>query len=375
MPLDIRENVPLAPFTTLKIGGPARFFVEATAEEDVLEAFDYGDTKGLEVFVLGGGSNILVADEGFDGLVLQIALKAVLSEPPIVVGGLTRRNSSSEESIDLLQPPAAAGGSDSSVYLTAQAGEDWDSFVASCVDHDLAGVECLSGIPGFVGGTPVQNVGAYGQEVSETIVSVRCFDRTAREFVELSNAECGFEYRKSIFNSTHRDRYVVISVMYELQPNGEPKQVYKDLLEHFGDATPSLLDVREAVLDIRRSKSMVIDPDDPNSQSAGSFFKNPIVPIEKYDTIAESFGYVPHFPAGDGLVKIPAGWLIERAGFPKGFRKGRAGISSNHTLALINCGGASANEIIALKNDMQTAVKERFEIELQPEPIFVGFKN
>jgi len=345
MSVNIRENVPLASLTTLKIGGPASFFAEAVHEDEIVEAFEFADSRGLDVFVLGGGSNILVSDEGFDGLVIQIGIKGI-----------------------------AEGGSGNPDYdITAQAGEDWDSFVAYCVERRLAGVECLSGIPGFVGGTPVQNVGAYGQDVSETIVSVRCFDRETREFVAFSNAECGFEYRKSIFNSTHRDRYVVISVTYELRQSGEPMIVYKDLIEHFVDTNPGLSEVRAAVLQIRRAKSMVIDASDPNSQSAGSFFKNPVVPLYKYDVMAEELGFVPHFPAGDDLVKIPAAWLIERAGFPKGYTKGNAGISSNHTLALINRGGASAHEIISLKDDIQQAVNERFNIELYPEPIFIGF--
>lgn len=343
MPLNIRENVPLAPLTTLKIGGPARFLVEAVHEDEIAEAFEFGDSRGLNVFVLGGGSNILVSDEGFNGLVIQIGLT-----------GISDSNSDG-------------------TALTASAGEDWDRFVAYCVDRGLAGVECLSGIPGLVGGTPVQNVGAYGQDVSESIISVRCFDRETRVFVELSNSECGFEYRRSIFNSTHRDRYVVISVTYGLYAGEEPKIVYKDLIEHFGEKKPGLPEVREAVIRIRKSKSMVIDPTDPNSQSAGSFFKNPIVPPSTYDRLAETLGFVPQFPAGEDQMKISAAWLIERAGFHKGFAKGNAGISSNHTLALINRGGASAGEIISLKNEIQQTVKGRFDIELHPEPIFVGF--
>ena len=342
MPLNIREKVPLAPLTTLRIGGPARLFVEVSTEEEIAEAFEFANSNSLEVFILGGGSNILVADEGIDALVIQVGLKGIkLSDEQV----------------------------------TAAAGEDWDSFVAYCVESDLAGVECLSGIPGFVGGTPVQNVGAYDQEVSEIIVSVKCFDRETSEFLELSNADCGFAYRTSIFNSTHRDQYVVVSVTYALQYQGEPKVVYEDLLEHFGSTKPSLNDVRGAVLAIRRTKSMVIDPNDPNSQSAGSFFKNPIVPIEFYDALAERFGNIPKFAAGEGHVKIPAAWLIEQAGFSKGYIKGRAGISANHTLALINRGNASAIEMIELKDTIQSTVRDLFNIELHPEPIFVGFND
>jgi UDP-N-acetylmuramate dehydrogenase len=346
--LKILENIPLAPYTTLKIGGPARFFVKAESEEQVVEAFDHAEINGIDLFVLGGGSNILVSDTGFDGLVLQVALKG-------------------KSTIEV------PGGK---VEITAQAGEDWDEFVRYCVENNLAGIECLSGIPGFIGGTPVQNVGAYGQEVSETIVNVRCFDRHSKRIVELSNVDCGFSYRKSIFNSTERDRYIVLAATYALTAGGKPKIVYKDLKEHFGDRESSLKETREAVLSIRRAKSMVIDESDPNSRSAGSFFKNPIVDHSKLNEIKTSgFETIPQFPAGDDLVKLPAAWLIERSGFHKGFRLGNAGISENHSLALVNLGGATAAEIVELKNAIQAGVFEKFGIELVPEPIFVGFDS
>jgi len=338
--MEIKENIPLAPLTTLKIGGPARYFVRAETEEDLLEAVAYASANSLPLFVLGGGSNILVSDAGFDGLVIQTAIK-----------GLS----------------AAENG-----LFSVGAGEDWDGFVAYVVARGFAGIECLSGIPGFIGGTPVQNVGAYGQEVAATIRSVRCFDRTTGSVAVLENADCGFSYRRSIFNSTERDRYVVLSVDFELEPNGDPLLVYKDMIEHFQDRKPSLAEAREAVLRIRRAKSMVIDEEDPNSLSAGSFFKNPVVERSVYQSIAAEHDGVPHFEAGD-KVKIPAAWLIENAGFKKGFRLGNAGISSNHTLALINCGGATAAEITALKTLIQKSVAERFSIDLEPEPIMVGF--
>ena len=304
----------------------------------------FAEEKGLPVFILGGGSNVLISDVGFDGLVINIALFGV---------------SDFEEK-------------DGTRYVTAQAGEDWDGLVAYCVENGLAGVECLSGIPGFVGGTPVQNVGAYGQEVAESIVSVRCYDRQQNELVTLTNADCGFSYRKSIFNSTHRDQYVVLCVTFALRKGGEPKIVYKDLIEHFGERRPSLTEVRDAVLNIRRSKSMVIDANDPNSRSAGSFFKNPIVSREKLSELQADIGNVPNFPFGDA-VKIPAAWLIEKSGLHKGFALGNAAISSNHTLAIVNLGGASANDILALKDEIQRAVADKFGIALEPEPVFVGF--
>ena len=344
----MQQNVPLAPLTTLGVGGAAQFFVRAESEFEVVEAFAHANENRLKVFVLGGGSNILVSDNGFPGLVIQIALQGVKLSDNVGSNFVT---------------------------VTAQAGEDWDKLVSDCVKDELAGIECLSGIPGFVGGTPVQNVGAYGQEVSETIESVRCFDRTRNEIVELDNADCGFTYRKSIFNSVDRDRYVVMSVAYRLERGGEPKIVYKDLREHFRDTPSTLAGVRNAVLGIRRSKSMVIDKNDPNSRSAGSFFKNPIVDEKRLGAISAQAGpeVAPSFPAGEGRIKIPAAWLIEQSGFHKGYRSGNAGISTNHSLAIVNFGGASAAEIIELKDRIQAAVKKKFDILLEPEPVFVGF--
>ena len=352
--IEIKENVRLAPLTTLQVGGNARYFVTAETDDAVIGALAFAEDKGLPVFILGGGSNVLISDEGFDGLVLYIAIK----------GPEFRVSSSESENSER--------GTLNSKLITAGAGVNWDVFVSHCVENDLAGVECLSGIPGFVGGTPVQNVGAYGQEVAESIVSVRCYDRQQKELVTLSNADCCFSYRKSIFNSTHRERYVVLSVTFALIKGGAPKVVYKDLIEHFGERQPSLAEVREALLSIRRSKSMVIDADDPNSRSAGSFFKNPIVSQEKLAELHAEIGNVPNFPFGDA-VKIPAAWLIEKSGLHKGFALGNAGISTNHTLAIVNRGGATANDILLLKNEIQRAVADKFHITLDPEPVFVGF--
>jgi UDP-N-acetylmuramate dehydrogenase len=330
--LKIQDNVPLAPLTTLGVGGAARYFVRAESEDVVRAAIEYADFNELPLFVLGGGSNVLIADRGFDGLVLQSAI----------------------------------------VTLEVGAGEDWDRFVAFCVDRGLAGVECLSGIPGFVGGTPVQNVGAYGQEVSEIIIEVRCFDRAKGITVTLSNAECDFSYRKSTFNSISRDRYVVLSVRFSLVVSGSPRIAYRDLIECFRGRTPTLADVRAAVLAIRKAKSMVIDANDPNSRSAGSFFKNPLIGREQFARMERDYPEIPHFNAGD-IVKIPAAWLIENAGFTKGFALGSAGISANHTLALINRGDASASDILVLKDMIRDAVAEKFDIILVPEPVFIGF--
>ncbi len=356
-PLKILENIPLAPLTTLKIGGRARFFVKAESERDIVEAFEYARGKGCNLFVLGGGSNILVSDDGFDGLVLQVALKGISSSAE---RGMRNAESS----------PGA-----NRIHITAKAGEDWDVFVSYCVDNDLAGIECLSGIPGFVGGTPVQNVGAYGQDVSETIVSVRCFDRITGGFADLTNSDCGFGYRTSIFNTSMRERYIVLSVTYSLTKGGEPRIAYKDLKEFFAARQPTLSETREAVLRIRAAKSMVIDAEDPNSRSAGSFFKNPVVGRQKLSDIGERLAIenVPHFEVDADHVKIPAAWLIENAGFYKGFVMGNAGISTRHSLAIINRGNASAKDILALKDRIVSEVKAKFGIELRPEPIFVGF--
>lgn len=357
MPLDLKENVALAPFTTLKIGGPARLFCQAANEADVAEAMAFANREGLAVFVLGGGSNILVSDHGFDGLVLNIGIKGV---------------SESDAFGRLNAPIDERGKTAEAVTLTVGAGEDWDEFVARCVDAGLAGVECMSGIPGLVGGTPVQNVGAYGQEVSETIRSVRCFDRASGDVVDLHNSDCGFAYRTSIFNTTERDRYIVLSVTFGLTPGGEPKVVYRDLANFFGDAKPSLREVRDTVIGIRKKKSMVIDASDPNSRSAGSFFKNPIVGAAILERLKAEMDDVPFFEFGDEF-KVPAAWLIEKAGFPKGFVHGNAGISSKHTLAIINRGEARASDIISLKDLIQNTVEAKFGIRLQPEPVFVGF--
>ena len=343
--LRIEENVPLAPMTTFGIGGAARFFAEAKTEAEVAAALGFAGERGLPVFILGGGSNVLIADSGFSGLVLRVAVRGV---------------SFGEET-------------EGRVAATAGAGEDWDEFVASTVARDLQGVECLSGIPGLVGGTPVQNVGAYGQEVSETIVSVRVLERATGAVTELSNAGCGFGYRESIFNTTMRDRFIVLAVTFSLVPNGRPKIVYKDLKERFGDSRPSLAEVREAVRGIRAEKGMLVRQGGADARSAGSFFKNPIVSEAHFAEITKELPNVPGYPAGGGMIKIPAAWLIEKSGFQKGFTLGEAGLSTVHTLALTNRGAANAASIITLKDEIQKGVRARFGIELRPEPVFVGF--
>lgn len=352
--IEITENVPLAPFTTLKIGGPARFFARAQTESNVSEAIAFAAAQKLDLFILGGGSNILVSDRGFAGLVLQIALCGIY---PISTNGEI-------------------------VRIAVGAGEDWDHFTEYCVENELAGVECLAGIPGFVGGTPVQNVGAYGQDVSETIVSVRCFDRMRGEIRELTNSECGFQYRRSIFNTGERGRYIVLAVTFDLKKGGVPRTEYPELLSAIAAARGSenstgaatLSEVRQMVMKIRRAKSMVIDADDPNSRSAGSFFKNPVISADAFAALATRFDdSIPHFQVDGGHIKIPAAWLIEQSGFYKGYKLGNAGISSRHSLAIVNLGNSSSAEIIHLKEKIEQAVLAKFGIKLVPEPVFVGF--
>ncbi|MBB5064061.1 UDP-N-acetylmuramate dehydrogenase [Granulicella mallensis] len=341
--LHLREDVPLAPFTTFRIGGPARYFAEATTEQEVAAAVAWAEAQGVELFLLGGGSNLLVRDEGFAGLVLQMK----------IIG------------IEAL----ADGG------FEVGAGEPWDGFVAQAVAAGCAGIECLAGIPGSVGGTPVQNVGAYGQEVSETIVSVRAFDRQAQAFVDLSKQECRFRYRASLFNTDARKRYIVTRVQFQLRPGGAPTLRYADLQKYFADAhpAPSLVEVAAAVRKIRRAKGMLIVEGDPDCRSAGSFFKNPVVAASLLPEVAKAVeGDVPHWPAGEGCVKLPAAWLLERAGFVKGYGAGPAGISTRHTLALTNRGGATFADVEHLEEEIVAGVEARFGIRLEREPVVLG---
>jgi UDP-N-acetylmuramate dehydrogenase len=341
----LQENLPLSPWTTFGVGGPARYFLNATSEQDVLDGLDYAERQSIPVLVLGGGSNLLVADRGFEGLVLRIGLKGITWE---------------------------------GVQLCASAGEDWDELAFACVAKGFGGVECLSGIPGLAGGTPVQNVGAYGQEVADVLIGVRALDREKESIVELSKQDCGFGYRSSIFNTTQKDRYIVLAITYHLQENAEPHVTYPDLLRRFeGKAKPpSLMEVRDAVREIRASKGMLIVEDDADCRSAGSFFKNPILAEAAYARLQSSTEEaVPRYPAGSGTVKTSAAWLIERAGFKRGFAIGGAGISTKHTLALVNRGGAKASDIVRLAREIRKGVDDTFGVRLVPEPVFVGFDD
>jgi len=352
--MHLEENVPLAPLTTFRLGGPARFFVEAKSVSEVQEAVAWARSKDLPLFVLGGGSNLVVSDSGWPGLVLRIAIP-----------GIDQRPGTNE---------------DGKVLFDAGAGESWDRLVSHAVMAKCAGVECLSGIPGSVGGTPVQNVGAYGQEVSETIDSVEVFDLKDSQVRELCREACGFTYRASIFNTTERGRYIILRVVYALTPGGEPHLEYADLRRHFEgrETRPNLPETREAVRHIRALKGMLIVAGDPDCQSAGSFFKNPVLTEAQHEdlrkrAVAKGFS-VPSYPALEKSKKVSAAWLVEKSGFARGYGFGHVGISSKHALAIVNRGGATASEVLALKDQIQQRVEEIWGVHLEPEPVLVGLQ-
>ena len=346
----IQENVPLAPLTTIKVGGPARYFVETFTPADVAEAVTFARSRNLLLFVLGGGSNLVISDRGWPGLVLKVAIP-----------GVEQRSENGRAIFDI------------------GAGEEWDKFVAKAVAAGCSGVECLSGIPGSVGGTPVQNVGAYGQEVAETIESVLAFDSRDNQIRELCNDACSFSYRTSIFNTTERGRFIILRVTYSLIPDGEPRAAYADLKRYFAgwSTTPTLAETRDAIRSIRASKGMLISPEDADCRSAGSFFKNPIVSPEQYQQLSATAAArklaIPSYPALEQQKKISAAWLVEHSGFNKGFAHGPVGISRKHSLAIVNRGEASAADVIALKEEIQRSVEVSWGIRLEPEPVFVGF--
>jgi UDP-N-acetylmuramate dehydrogenase len=303
--MTIQENVPLAPLTTLQVGGAARYFAQPKREDDVPEAVQFAKARDLPLFVLGGGSNLVVADSGWPGLVLRMAM-----------GGITASNSTNDGK---------------AVLFSVGAGVDWDAFVAQAVVQNCAGVECLSGIPGSVGGTPVQNVGAYGQEVADTIESVRALDLKDDRIVVLPKPACRFRYRSSIFNTTERGRYIILRVHYRLKRGGAPSLKYADLQNHFAErkTPPSLAEVREAVREIRRTKGMLIVPGDDDCRSAGSFFKNPVLSEAQFTELAAraaSKGVeIPSYPALEAQRKVSAAWLVEHSGYSKGYVIGEAG--------------------------------------------------
>jgi UDP-N-acetylmuramate dehydrogenase len=342
-----QEQVELAPLTTLGVGGRGRWFVRAETAADVARAHQWAQDAGTRLLILGGGSNVVIADEGVDGLVLQIALPGTTF---------------------------VSHGADT--LLTAGAGERWDGVVAAAVARGLAGLECLSGIPGTVGGTPIQNVGAYGQEVAGSIERVVVYDTTTGDTLTLTAADCRFAYRSSRFKQEDAGRFIVCSVLFRLRA-AAPTVTYPDIvnqLERAGVTDPSVAAVRDAVLAVRTRKGMVIDAADPDTRSVGSFFMNPIVTAAEYEHAASlQDAHPPAFPMADGRVKVSAAWLIEHAGFARGEVDGAVGISSKHTLALINRGGATARDVLRLATRIKRHVGDRFGIWLRPEPLFVGF--
>jgi UDP-N-acetylmuramate dehydrogenase len=352
------SGVPLSGYTTLRMGGPAQVLAEATTVDEAVGLVRDADRSGQPLLVLGGGSNLVIADSGFPGTVVRVATRGVASQN-------------------------AADGRPDVVRVTAAAGENWDDLVDWAVAEKLAGIECLAGIPGLVGATPIQNVGAYGQEVASVIESVGVFDRASGgSIARLTGASCGFGYRTSRFKA-EPERFVVLEVTLELRRDPMSVAVgYPELARTLGIAvgeSAPVGDVRDAVLGLRRGKGMVLDPADPDTASAGSFFTNPVLDADQlailqgHAAVRAPGVAVPTFPAGPGRVKVPAAWLIEHSGFGRGYPgSGPARISSKHTLALTNRGGATTAEVIALARQIVAGVRTAFGVELVTEPVLIG---
>ena len=341
--LDIQRDVPLAPLTTLGLGGPAKHFVRVEDERALAEALRWAADEDLSSAILAGGSNLIVPDEGYDGLVIQMGI----GDLEFCNGGVVR----------------------------AGAGVPWETVVDGAVSRGWAGLECLSGIPGSTGATPIQNVGAYGQEAAEVIEDVRVLRRDTLRFEELGPADCAFGYRDSVFKR-EPDRFIVSAVRFALRPDGEGTVRYAELEKSIG-ADATLADIRRTVVSLRRRKSMVIDADDPNRRSAGSFFLNPIVTVAEAERVVEQAvrerlaatpDEVPRYRAPDGRVKLAAGWLIEKAGIEKGSRRGAIGVSTNHALALVHHGGGTTAELLAFAGEIRARVRDRFGVTLEREP-------
>jgi UDP-N-acetylmuramate dehydrogenase len=343
----LRDLTPLATHTTLGLGGPAERVVIAANAEEIIAGVRETVREGQPLLLLGGGSNVVISDEGFPGTALLIRST-----------GFAVTYDDSEH-----------------VLVQVQAGQPWDEFVTETVGQGWSGVECLAGIPGAAGATPIQNVGAYGQEVSQTIDSVTAYDRESGEIATMSAGECAFQYRQSRFK--HTDRWVVLEVTFRLRvdPLSTPiayAELSRALNAAQGTRVP-LEDARQAVLGLRRAKGMVLDPADPDTRSAGSFFMNPVLGAEAYATLTERAGTSPpSWPGEHGVMKVPAAWLIEHAGFAKGYRRGPAAISSKHTLALTNPDRGSTKDLLELAREIRLGVHDRFGVTLNPEPVLVN---
>jgi len=341
--LEIQHDVPLAPLTTLQLGGPAKHFVRVQDEVTLIDALGWAADARISVAILGGGSNLIVPDEGYSGLIIHMRIADI---------------------------EFRKGGT-----VHAAAGVPWETVVEGAVSRQWAGLECLTGIPGSTGATPIQNVGAYGQEVAEVVESVRVLRRDTFELEELGPEDCSFGYRDSLFKR-EPDRFIVCAVRFALRPNGRGTIRYAELQRSIG-AGATLGEIRRTVLDLRRRKSMVIDPDDPNRRSAGSFFLNPVVSAERAERVVEralreklctTRSDVPCYRVGDGRVKLAAGWLIEKAGIARGTRRGAIGVSSKHALALVHHGGGTTTELLAFATEIRARVSDRFGIDLEREP-------
>ena len=341
---DMRFDVPLADLTTLRVGGPARRLIAVATESELVDCIRELDAQEEPALILGGGSNLLVADAGFEGTVVKIETRGVQAD----VSGC------------------------SGAILSVAAGEDWDALVVCTLEEDFVGLEAMSGIPGLVGATPMQNVGAYGAEVADSIETVRTYDRKNHEIRTFAAADCGFSYRSSRFK-TEAGRYVIVSVTLQLRLGSMSRPIrYPELARALGvemNSRAPARAVREAVLTLRRAKGMVLDDDDLDTWSAGSFFTNPILDAQQSATLPVD---APRFPLPDGHVKTSAAWLIERAGFGKGFGDGAARVSTKHSLALTNRGSASAADLVELARQIRAGVVARFGLTLVPEPALVG---
>ncbi len=352
--MHIGHDVPLAPLTTLRLGGRAARVAVAESEQDVVDALENARSRSESVFVLGGGSNVVIADEGWPGLVLKVGLSGVQVD---------------------------GRGAQGRVYVEAAAGEPWEALVERGVGEGWSGIECLSGIPGLVGATPIQNVGAYGQEVRDTIVQVRALDRTTGAFVDLAPEACAFGYRSSMFRGSQRHVIVRVRFCFEASSLAAPirySELARALGVREGDRVPAVA-VRQAVLGLRASKGMLLDPRDPDAVSVGSFFVNPtldgagLASLEaKAAAVLQTGESMPRFAVGPGRWKVPAAWLVERAGFRKGHTAGGVAVSTKHTLALVNRGKGTTRELLALAREIRDGVRARFGVELAAEPVMVG---
>jgi len=349
--LHVEEARPLAPLTSLGLGGQAQYFVEAQTRAQLCAAVAYARSSGLGCYVLGGGSNVVVADAGVEGLVLRVATRGITRSP-----------------------------NDPSV-LEVEAGEPFENVVEAAIGWGLGGLECLAGIPGSTGATPVQNVGAYGQEVAETIEAVEVLERSTGSVSWLPNAACGFSYRDSALKHVP-GRFVVLAVRFRLVPGAAPAPRYAELVRALaGNSAPTHRDIADAVRALRRTKSMLLDPADPNGKSVGSFFTNPIVSADQAHEVRRRAAYlaapvdpaeVPAFSAPNGCVKLSAGWLIEHAGVRRGERFGQVGVSTAHALCLVHHGGGTTAELLGLAARIEAAVRHTFDVTLTREPVLWG---